>query len=247
MEHPRRSHSFKVMCGGPLACFTRPEFKVERISYEVPTPSALAGFLKCIYWKPAFQYVIDKIVVFNPIRTMCVKRNELKNKIPCSKIYKAISGKNVDLHVYTEKDTERAQRTTTFLKDVLYGIEFHLEMSGCMAFHPGEGISKHTDILMRRFDCGRVFREPYFGLSECLADYWEIVPEFPLADVDASLRGTRVPGSMLYGLDFAVKAPAVDSYEAWVDTVWSDQATAVYYNPIMVDGVIDVAKWRPEF
>ena len=108
MEYPRRSRSFKVMCGGPLACFTRPEFKVERISYEVPTPSALAGFLKCIYWKPAFQYVIDKIVVFNPIRTMCVKRNELKNKIPCSKVYKAISGKNVDLHVYTEKDTERA-------------------------------------------------------------------------------------------------------------------------------------------
>ena len=72
-------------------------------------------------------------------------------------------------------------------------------------------------------------------------------PEFPLADVDASLRGTRVPGSMLYGLDFAVKAPAVDSYESWVDTVWSDEASAVYYNPVMVDGVIDVAKWRPEF
>jgi len=154
MEYPRRSRSFKVMCGGPLACFTRPEFKVERISYEVPTPSALAGFLKCIYWKPAFQYVIDKIVVFNPIRTMCVKRNELKNKIPCSKVYKAISGKNVDLHVYTEKDTERAQRTTTFLKDVLYGIEFHLEMSGCMAFHPGEGIPKHIESF---------FIAPYVG------------------------------------------------------------------------------------
>ena len=71
---------FKIMVTGDFACFTRPEMKVERVSYDVPTPSAIEGMLKCIYWKPAIKYVIDKIIVYNPIRFINIRRNELKEK-----------------------------------------------------------------------------------------------------------------------------------------------------------------------
>ena len=77
---------FKVLVEADYACYTRPELKVERVSYDVPTPSALEGMLKSIYWKPAMRYVIDKIVVFNPIRFANVRRNEVKKKISYEKV-----------------------------------------------------------------------------------------------------------------------------------------------------------------
>lgn len=240
-----KSPRYKMLVSGPLACFTRPELRVERVSYEVPTPSALEGMLKCIYWKPAFRYVIDKIIVFNPIKTICIKRNELKNKIPVSKINNYMKGKNVDLHIYTGRESERAQRTTTALKDVLYGIEFHLEMTGFMSFEKGDCIKKHMEILEKRFSYGRSFKDPYFGCSEFAADYWELVEEFPLQDISESLKGTRCPGTMLYGLKFPIERPEEDTHEGWVKQVWDDRAEAIYYTPLMVNGIIDVEKWRP--
>lgn len=241
-----KSPHYKMLTSGPLACFTRPELKVERVSYEVPTPSALEGMLKCIYWKPAFRYVIDKIVVFNPIRTICIKRNELKNKIPVSKIHNYMQGKDVDLHVYTDKDSERAQRTTTALKDVLYGVEFHLEMTGFMSFKTDEKIEKHMHILENRFNDGKSFKDPYFGCSEFIADYWELVKEFPLEDISETLKGTRCPGTMLYGMKFPIERPEEDSHEGWVKQIWDDRAKAIYYTPLMVNGIIDVERWRPD-
>ena len=79
-------YGFRIMVEGDYACFTRPEMKVERVSYDVPTPSALIGMLKSIYWKPAIRYVIDRIVVFNPIDFMNVRRNELKEKVSFSSV-----------------------------------------------------------------------------------------------------------------------------------------------------------------
>ncbi|MBQ9877159.1 MAG: type I-C CRISPR-associated protein Cas5, partial [Campylobacter sp.] len=73
-------NSFKIVVSGDFACFTRPELKVERVSYDVPTPSALEGLLKSIYWKPAIRYDIDEIVVFNPINFINIRRNEIKEK-----------------------------------------------------------------------------------------------------------------------------------------------------------------------
>ena len=78
--------TIRVIIKGDRACFTRPEMKAERVSYDVPTPGALEGILKSIYWKPAMRYVIDKIVVFNPIRFETFTRNEVKSKIQMSKI-----------------------------------------------------------------------------------------------------------------------------------------------------------------
>ena len=78
--------SIKVIVSGKRACFTRPEMKAERVSYDVPTPGALEGLLKSIYWKPAMRYVIDRIIVFNPIAFTSVRRNEVKSKVKLGKI-----------------------------------------------------------------------------------------------------------------------------------------------------------------
>lgn len=74
------SYGFKIMVKGDYAAFNRPEMKVERVSYDVPTPGALEGLIKSVYWKPAIRYVIDKIIVFNPITFINVRRNEVKGK-----------------------------------------------------------------------------------------------------------------------------------------------------------------------
>lgn len=89
------SYGFKVMIEGDYALFSRPELKVERVSYDVPPPGALEGLLKSIYWKPAIRYVIDKIIVFHPIEFINIRRNEVKDKILYSAVKNRMSGKAV--------------------------------------------------------------------------------------------------------------------------------------------------------
>lgn len=84
------SYGFKIMVKGDYAAFNRPEMKVERVSYDVPTPGALEGLIKSVYWKPAIRYVIDKIIVFNPITFINVRRNEVKEKIKLQLVQKSM-------------------------------------------------------------------------------------------------------------------------------------------------------------
>ena len=82
---------------GDYACFTRPEMKVERVSYDVITPSAARGIIEAIYWKPAIKWIIDKIHVINPIRFTNIRRNEVKDKILISNVLRAINGSDEPL------------------------------------------------------------------------------------------------------------------------------------------------------
>lgn len=110
------SYGFKVMVEGDYACFTRPEMKVERVSYDVPTPGALEGMLKSIYWKPAIRYVIDKIIVFNPIDFINIRRNEVKEKVLLSSVKSQMKGKGGDPCIYTaESRSQRAAIDSSFL------------------------------------------------------------------------------------------------------------------------------------
>ena len=108
------SYGFKVIAEGDYACFTRPEMKVERVSYDVPTPGALEGMLKSVYWKPAIRYVIDEIVVFNRINFMNIRRNEIKEKLNLSAAKKQMSGKANDISIYASEN--RTQRASMILK-----------------------------------------------------------------------------------------------------------------------------------
>ena len=133
--------SIKVIVSGKRACFTRPEMKAERVSYDVPTPGALEGLLKSIYWKPAMRYLIDRIIVFNPVEFTSVRRNEVKSKVKLGKMKAQMKeaeevkqGKRdaitTDPRIYTSIGDERTQRASMILKNVRYGVEFHVELTG---------------------------------------------------------------------------------------------------------------------
>ena len=115
------AYGFNIVVEGDYACFTRPELKVERVSYDVPVPGALEGMLKSCYWKPCIRYVIDKIIVYNPIDFMNIRRNEVKEKVSYSKVRSQMNGKGGDPCIYTSES--RSQRAAMVLKNVKWSSE----------------------------------------------------------------------------------------------------------------------------
>ena len=232
---------FRILLEGEYALFSRPEFKVERVTYEVPTPSAVAGILKSVYWKPAIRYVVDRIVVFHPINLTSVRRNEVKEKVLFAAVRNQMKGGDGDPTIYT-KDCI-SQRSSLLLKDVKYGVEFHFELTGVRSEKEEQSDAKHASILKRRLENGQCFRQPCFGCREFPVRSLRPVDEFDLAEVDPSLRGERDLGVMLYGLNFRDDTRLS---EDWNPAYFSDCADPVFYHPKMVDGVIDVARYREE-
>lgn len=233
------SYGFKIVVEGDYALFTRPEMKAERVSYDVPTVSAMEGLIKCVYWKPAIRIVIDKIVVFNPIRFINIRRNELKSKVLLSSVKAQMKGEK-DAALYA--DDERTQRAGMLLKNVKYGIEFHFEMTGLQSEHDDESDEKHYNIMLRRLKKGQHFRQPCLGCREFSVSRLELVDEFDLTQVDKELKGDIDLGYMLYGMRFKDGGKPVNG--DWENPKFSDEADAMYYRPHMIDGVIDVKAYR---
>jgi len=147
---------------GDYACFTRPEMKAERVSYDVITPSAARGILEAIHWKPAIRWIIDRIHVLNPIRFDNIRRNEVGGKIPAGNIKKAMKGEPIVLCQNIADD--RQQRATLLLRDVAYIIEAHFELT---AKGGAEDTSeKHYNIVLRRARQGQFAHQPYLGCRE---------------------------------------------------------------------------------
>lgn len=238
--------SFKIIVEGNRACFTRPELKVERVSYDVPTPSALEGLLKSIYWKPAIRYVIDKIVVFNPIRFDNVKRNEVKEKILFSKVKKDMKEGGNSAAIYTAEEGTRIQRSTFLLKDVKYGIEFHFELTGICDEKNTNSEAKHASIIKRRLEKGQQFRTPYLGCSEFAVKNLELVDDFNMDEISEEIlrMGDVNLGYMLYGLVYEDGDQPLNG--DWENPIFSNNAESVFYRPHMINGVIDVSKYKEE-
>ncbi len=233
------SYGFKIMVEGDYALFTRPELKVERVSYDVPTVSAMEGLVKSIYWKPAIRIVIDKIIVFNPIKFINIRRNEMKEKVLLSAVKKQMNGTGTAELFSSE---QRSQRAGMLLRDVKYGVEFHFELTGLKSDHEDESEEKHYNIMLRRLKNGQCFRQPCLGCREFSVSRIELVDEFDLSQVDKSLYGDIDLGYMLYGLKFRDGGKPVNN--DWDNPKFSDNADPMYYRPHMIDGVIDVAKYR---
>lgn len=238
------SYGFRVIIEGDYACFTRPEMKVERVSYEVPTPGALEGLLKSVYWKPAIRYVIDKIVVFQPIEFANIRRNEVKDKVLLSTMKSKMNGKEGDPCIYA--DESRSQRASMVLKNVKYGVEFHFELTGIKSDNESDGENKHYNIIKRRLENGQWFRTPCLGCSEFPVKRIELVEAF-----DEDLISDRINemgdvdlGYMCYKVKFEDGGNPIN--DDWDNPKFSDRATTVYYRPHMVKGVIDVKKYREE-
>ena len=238
------SYGFKIIVEGDYACFTRTEFKVERVSYDVPTPGALEGMLKSIYWKPAIRYVIDKIVVFNKIDFVNIRRNEVKNKVLFSAVKSQMNGKGGDPCI--DASESRSQRASTILKNVKYGIEFHFELTGLKNENETDPENKHYNIMKRRLEKGQWFRTPCLGCSEFPVKRIELVEEFDEKMISSDILKMEDMdlGFMSYRVMFEDEGKPVNN--DWENPKFSDRASTIYYRPHMIRGVIDVKKYREE-
>ena len=162
---------------GDYACFTRPEMKVERVSYDVMTPSAARGILEAIHWKPAISWVIDAIHVLKPIRFQSFRRNEVGSKVPAGSVKQAMNRGDLE-GLQLVADEDRQQRAATILTDVAYVIAAHFVMTPKAAADDNEG--KHLDTFNRRAARGQCFHQPCLGTREFDA-------RFELLDPAASL------------------------------------------------------------
>jgi len=194
------SKPFRIRVSGPNACFTRPEMKVERVSYEVMTPSAARGILEAILWKPAMIWRILRLDVLNPVKWESVRRNEV-GKTAAKPSAAAMRGEaKGPLDIIVEK--ERQQRAGLFLRDVAYVIHAQFELTG----RAGEGdtVTKFTEMFLRRASRGQCFHRPYFGCREFPVDF-ELIPRD--ADPPPSIPLTKDLGWMLYDLDYSGAEP----------------------------------------
>ena len=191
------AYGIKLRVWGDYACFTRPEMKVERVSYDVMTPSAARGILEAIHWKPAIRWVIDKIHVLRPIKFDNVRRNEVSSKIPKPNPATAMRD-NKPLYFLVDDGGNRQQRASTLLRDVEYVIEAHFEMTDKAGDEDNEG--KHLDIFRRRARKGQFFHQPALGCREFPASFELIEDGVP----ESFYAGqTKDLGYMLLDIDFA--------------------------------------------
>lgn len=199
------TYGIRLRVSGPRACFTRPEMKVERVSYDVMTPSAARGILEAIHWKPAIRWVVDAIHVLQPIRFQSIRRNEVAHKIPYAKARSAMNRGDLEgLQLLADED--RQQRAATILTNVDYVIEAHFELTAKAGAEDNEG--KHLDVFHRRASRGQCFQQPSLGTREFPADF-ELVPAdapLPRAGVTSGELGfgaARDLGFMLFDIDHA--------------------------------------------
>jgi CRISPR-associated protein Cas5d len=196
------SYGIKLHIWGEYACFTRPEMKVERVSYDVITPSAARGILEAIHWKPAIRWQIDRIHVLKPIRFESIRRNEVGSKVSFSNVRKTMNAKRAqDLCIVSDED--RQQRAATVLRDVGYVVEAHFDLT--YKASADDNVGKHVDQFRRRARKGQCFHQPCMGTREFVAhfalladeDAW---PACHLSEVDRN----RDLGWMLHDIDFSV-------------------------------------------
>ena len=221
MEHFDKEFCLEVW--GPIACFTRPELKVERVSYDVITPSAARAIFEAIFWKPAIRWQVTKIEVMNPIKWTSIRRNEVG----------AVSSKPVFI------EEKRQQKNTLMLQDVRYRLWAKLEFipmwKRAESKNPSidkeekeflrkdENPGKYNAMFERRASKGQCFNQPYLGTRECSASFRIVNPE--LEELSAPINENRDLGLMLYDMDFAGNLEKPD---------------AMFYHAIMENGVIVV-------
>ena len=221
-------YGIRLKVWGDRACFTRPEMKVERVSYDVMTPSAARGLLEAILWKPQIRWVIDRIHVLEPIRFQSLRRNEVGAKASAATAASAMKrGTTEGLGIVVEDN--RQQRAATLLVNVAYVIEAHFELTDKAG--PDDTPAKYVGMFNRRAGSGQCFHQPCLGTREFPAAF-DLLPE------DAPVPPHRLPddqrdrdlGWMLHDLDF--RDPA--------------NVTSRFFRARLRDGVLDVGRCLAE-
>ena len=202
---------------GEFACFSRPEMKVERVSYDMMTPSAARGLLEAIYWHPGLRYVIDRIQVCAPIRTMNLRRNEVKATISARAARTVMERGRGELYLATPEEIQ--QRAALLLRDVRYVIDAHFNITDKAA--PGDNPGKFQDILKRRISRGQFYHQPCFGCREFPAQFKQCTERPPCPE---ELRGERDLGYMLWDMDYSDP----------------ENSAPMFFRARLVDGVLTV-------
>lgn len=220
----QRGPTLSLRAKGPLAIFTRPELKTERVSYEVPTPSSVRGIFEAICWKPAIQWHVERIYVFNEISFTAMKRNELNSKsIMPSKQMMDCGMREFTHGIYginVEDEQARAQRNTVALRNVDYQFEAFFTLTE--RAWADDNIYKFVDMFTRRVKNGQHFHQPYFGCRECIA---EIFPPIEKPK-ERSIPISKELGIMLWDIEFG--------------TGDKKQNTPLFFNAKMENGKIKI-------
>lgn len=192
------SYGIKMEVWGDYALFSRPELKVERVSYDVMTPSAARGLLEAVLWKPAIRYVIDRIHVVKPICFTSIKRNEVTDKIKASSVKSAMQHPQEARTLYLNTKETIAQRSSVVLQDVHYIVEAHFTMTSKAGAQ--DSAEKFYAMLCRRLRQGQCYHQPYFGCREFPAKFRLYEEELLPALLQT---GERDLGLMLYDMDYS--------------------------------------------
>lgn len=216
--------AIKLHVWGEFACFTRPEMKVERVSYDVMTPAAARGILEAIHWKPAITWVVDRIHVLRPIHFQTFRRNEVASKISERSVRAAMNKGSLE-GLGLAVDVDRQQRATIALVDVAYVIEAHFDMTAKAG--EGDNPAKHLEMFKRRAAAGQCFHRPCLGCREFAADFELVEDDMPVSRLPGADRN-RDLGWMHYDIDHT-----------------RDRA-AMFFRARLENGVVDVAKARAE-
>lgn len=219
------AYGIRLKVWGDYACFTRPEMKVERVSYDVMTPSAARGILEAIHWKPAIRWVVDAIHVLEPPRFQSIRRNEIGSKVPAGKVKSAMKrGDLEDLQLLVDED--RQQRASTVLVRPAYVIAAHFTLTDRADGEDSEG--KHLDIFNRRARRGQCFHQPCLGTREFAAHFELVEPGAPAPEPletsrDLGFGEPRRLGFMLWDIDHQARG-----------------RPSMFFDAVLVDGIMTV-------
>ncbi len=212
----RESRNFRVRARGEIACFTRPEMKVERVSYEVMTPAAARGLLEAVLWKPAIAWRIHAIEVLAPVRWISVRRNEVNSRASLEKRMILV-------------DEDRAQRNTVALRDVDYVIHTSFEMTPRAG--DADNVRKFEEMFERRLEKGQHHSAPFLGCREFAAQLEPAIgspaPIDPLVD--------RPLGWMFFDFDWS-------GFDGRGDHRQSEARTPLFFEARLKDGVVHVPR-----
>lgn len=224
-----------LRASGPLACFTRPEFKAERMSYPCITPSAARGLLEAVLWKPQMRWRVERIKVLRPIALTSFRRNEVGVGATAPSRSVVESGGEYDPLVVEER---RQQRNTVALRDVDYVIEARIELTARAA--PGDSLAKYISMFQRRLERGQQFHQPYFGCREFPADLEPADERTP-----PPIEETRDLGLMLWDMEFVESREKKGPHRRTLtwrapDGVTGGFARPVFFAARLVNGVLEV-------
>ena len=208
--------SISVEVWGDYALYSRPELKVERVSYDVMTPSAARGLLESIFWHPGLRWRVDRIHVCSPIRFTNIRRNEVKDTISARKM-QALMEKGGELYLATPDSIQ--QRAAMVLRDVHYVIDAHFDMT--MRASPTDNPGKFQEMMRRRVEKGQSYQTPCFGVREFPANF-RLCTELPPCPEE--LKGEKDLGWMLLDMDYSDK----------------ENITPRFFRAILRDGVLEV-------